>query len=181
MKNNRNFWLAASTVALSATLAAYLRRSAPHSPLAVAPNVDLQKYMGEWFEIAHLPELFEKSSFKTKAQYTLLGDGSVEVVNSCHEGTPSGPLKKVKGRATVADSSNHAKLQVQFFWPFKADYWILDVDDEYRYALVGDPSRDSLWMLSRKPALDLVAVQQLTAKAQALGFNTQRLLFTAHK
>ena len=173
----KNVWLASAVLVAGAVAAAALRRKS-YAPLAVAPTVDLSRYMGEWYEIARFSESFEKDCYGTKAHYTLREDGSVDVVNTCHKGAPDGALKTARGRATVPDPHMPAKLEVQFFWPFKGDYWILDVDDAYEYALVGEPSRDSLWILSRRPSIDLTALQLLTAKAQELGFDTDRLLYT---
>jgi apolipoprotein D and lipocalin family protein len=175
----KSIWFASAALVVGAAAVVYSRRK-NYLPLPVAPNVDLKRYMGEWYEIAHFPESFEKNCYGTKANYTLQDDGSVEVVNTCHKGSVDGESKKVRGKATVADPSTNAKLEVQFFWPFKGDYWILDVDDDYQYALVGEPSRDSLWILSRTSTMNLVALQQLREKAEKLGFDTSRFIFTEH-
>jgi apolipoprotein D and lipocalin family protein len=177
--NRKSIWIASAGLVLGVAAAAYVRRK-NYKPLPVAPHVDLNRYMGEWYEIAHFPESFEKDTYGTKATYTLLNDGSVEVVNTSHQGSLTGELKTAHGKATVADSTTNAKLEVQFAWPFKGDYWILDVDDQYQYALVGVPSRDSLWILSRSAKINLATLQALTDKAQELGFDTSRFIYTSH-
>lgn len=150
--------------------------------LATAPpptvdRVDLNRYMGTWFEIARLPNRFQKDCACTAATYTLRPDGRVEVLNRCL--TPEGRLKAAKGRAKVVDPATGARLKVTFFWPFYGDYWILDLDPDYRRVLVGTPNRKYLWILARGPVLDAGTYEGLVRRAQELGFDTSRLLRTA--
>lgn len=160
----------------SLTVASTSKKSYP--PLEVAENVDLDRYAGEWYEIARLPTIFEKDCHGTKAEYTVTEDNTLQIVNSCHKGSLDGKLKTVKGKAYVVDEETHAKLKVQYYWPFKGDYWILEVGDDYDYALVGEPSRKKLWILSREPQINLDRLQILTEKAKELGFNTDKLIYT---
>ncbi|QHT65574.1 lipocalin family protein [Rhodocytophaga rosea] len=164
---------------VAAVLVAAARRK-KHAPLAVAPYVDLNKYVGEWYEIARLPASFEKDCYATKARYTLQADGSVKVENSCHKGGVEGKVKQTTGKAMVVDPVTNAKLKVQFFWPFSGDYWILEVGPDYEYAVVGEPSREYLWILSRQPVLDKVVLNSLLQRAKAKGFDTSQLIFTRH-
>ena len=162
-------------------LVAYLRRKEdmyPHLP--VAQYVDLNKYAGDWYEIARMPAPFEKDCYATKASYSLNDDGTVNVVNTCHKYMPHGKLKKATAKAFVADPVSNAKLKVQFFWPFSGDYWILDVGNNYEYAVVGEPSRKYMWILSRSPHLDKHILHGLLEKAQVQGFNTSKLIYTKH-
>ena len=148
------------------------------TPLKVAENVDLDRYLGEWYEIARLPASFEKHCYATKAIYSKNDDGTIKVENICHEKDVSGPVKSVTGKAYVPEKGNNAKLKVQFFWPFKGDYWILELGDNYEYSLVGEPTRKHLWILSRTPQIELNALQLLVEKAKAKGFNTEKLIYT---
>jgi apolipoprotein D and lipocalin family protein len=179
--NTRNILLASAAAAAGAAAVYYFRNKEEHPPLEAAPFVDLRKYMGEWYEIARLPTPFEKQCYGTKAKYTLQEDGSVTVENSCHKGSLDGRLKKASGRATVAEPISNAKLKVQFLWPFAGDYWILEVGDGYEYALVGEPSRKNLWVLSRTPRLETSLLHNIVAKANRLGFDTSRLIYTMHR
>ncbi|MBC6609869.1 lipocalin family protein [Hymenobacter sp. BT507] len=165
----------ATTVAAVAALYAKSRR---HEPLPTVPYVDLPRYAGKWYEIARLPASFEKDCTSVTAQYTIRPDGDVTVVNTCHKHTPTGKVKKAEGLATVADPTTNAKLKVQFFWPFKGDYWILALDSDYRYALVGEPSRENLWILSRTPQLPVVVQNDLVQRGKELGFPVEKLIFT---
>ncbi len=132
-------------------------------PLGVVPSVDLGKYVGRWYEIARLPNRFEKKCISSvTATYTLRPDGNIGVVNQCKKA--SGELQTAKGKAKVVDKKTNAKLKVTFFWPFYGDYWILDLGANYEYAVVGDESRKYLWILSRTPQIDDALYQELLAK-----------------
>lgn len=123
-------------------------------PLDVVSSVDLKRYMGTWYEIAHYPTSFQKGCMATKATYALLDDGRVDVLNECKRGTPDAEPSRAKGKAKVVDGETNAKLKVTFFWPFYGDYWIIDLGEDYGYAVVGHPSRKYLWILSRAPRMD---------------------------
>jgi apolipoprotein D and lipocalin family protein len=148
-------------------------------PLETVEHVDLSRYLGKWFEIARLPLSWEnKCACCVTATYTPRPDGRIDVLNSCLKS--GGKLTQSKTTAKIAskkDRSN-SKLKVTFFWPFSGDYWILDLDPDYRWALVGNPSRENLWILSRTPSLDLETVDTLLAKGTALGFDTSKIIMT---
>jgi len=109
-------------------------------PLQVVEFVDLERYLGKWYEIASYPNWFQKGCTASTAQYALLPDGKIEVVNRCRKDNLDGPVKQAKGKAEVADSPTNGKLKVWFFWPFKGNYWIIDLDTDYTWAVVGEPS-----------------------------------------
>ncbi len=144
------------------------------APLPVVDSVDLSRYAGRWYEIARYPNGFERGCAGVTADYTLRDDGRVRVVNTCFEGSLDGPMRTISGTARAVDDTG-AKLKVTFFWPFEGDYWILELDEEYEYALVGEPSRTFLWILSRTPTLDEAVYDELTAKLPALGYDADRL------
>lgn len=156
------------------------KREKNYLPLEVVPDVDIKKYQGQWYEIARLPARFEKKCYGSKANYTLNSDGSLTIENFCYKGSLQGELKKVQGRGVV-DSESSGKLKVFFWGPFSGDYWILDIGKNYEYALVGEPSRKYLWILSRTPSLQKSTIEQLIQKAINRGFNTHQLIFTKHK
>ncbi|RYU78172.1 lipocalin family protein [Hymenobacter persicinus] len=147
--------------------------------LPTVPHVDVHRYMGLWYEVARLPTRYEKDCQHVTAEYRLMPDGKVSVLNTCHKHELEGPVEKVKGTARVVDKTTNAKLKVSFFWPFEGDYWILDLDHhDYQYALVGEPGRKNLWILSRKPHLERAWRDQLVAKGRELGFPVENLIFT---
>jgi apolipoprotein D and lipocalin family protein len=102
------------------------------SPLTVVDTVNLDRYLGKWYEIASNPSWFQKGCTGSTAEYSLLSDGKIQVVNRCYKDSLEGPLKESKGKAEVADTTTNAKLKVWFFWPFKGDYWIIDLNRQQR-------------------------------------------------
>ena len=147
-------------------------------PLDVVPSVDLTRYAGKWYEIARLPNRFQRDcASDTSATYTLRADGKITVLNECRKA--DGRQKSAKGTARVADSKGpNTKLKVTFFWPFSGNYWIIDLDPAYRWAVVGEPGRDYLWILAREPQLDTELYQQIVERAKQRGFDTGKLLKT---
>lgn len=144
------------------------------APLATVENVDIAKYMGKWYEIAKYPVPFENGCYGVTAEYSLKDDGTVRVFNTCR--TKDGALgKTIEGFAEVADPSTNAKLMVYFFGPFGAPYWIIELGDNYEYAVVGDPTRSTLWILSRTPKLDDTTYQGILSRLPDKGYNPDRL------
>lgn len=139
-------------------------------PPQVVQQVDLERYLGVWYEIASLPNAFQRGCVATKATYSRLENGTIQVVNECRQETLDGELRRAVGAAWVADDSP-AKLKVQFFWPFRGDYWIIELDKDYRYAVVGHPTREYLWILSRTPSMDPERYQELLRRIAAQGYD----------
>jgi len=146
--------------------------------LEVVPFVELEKYLGKWYEIAHLPAKFQEGCNETTATYTLSKDGSISVVN---QSIKNGKMKQAKGKAKVVDKKSNAKLKVTFFWPFYGDYWIIALGNDYDYAVVGTPNRKYLWILSRTPQMDDKLYLQLIEYAKSKGFDVNKLIKTLQK
>ncbi|XID74224.1 lipocalin family protein [Alkanindiges sp. WGS2144] len=146
-------------------------------------QVDLNRYLGTWYEIARFPMYFQRKCERdTTATYALQDNGKVSVLNQCRQA--NGEMIAAQGEATPVDKTN-SKLQVSFLpaglrWiPFtRGDYWILKLDDNYQTALVGAPNRKYLWILSRNPHLDEQTYQQYVDAAKQQGFDTTKLLRT---
>jgi len=159
----RSFFLLAALAMSAATAGA-----APQ-PLPTVASVDLTRYAGAWYEIALLPNRFQRQCVSdTQARYVLDGE-RVQVINRCRQA--DGEIETAKGRAKSVEGSGNAKLLVSFFWPFYGDYWVLDLDEDYQRVLIGTPSRDYAWVLSRTPQLDEAQLQRLLDKAASLGFD----------
>jgi apolipoprotein D and lipocalin family protein len=174
-KNTRSFMkviLAVSFLLLGLSMAAV---SAAKKPLEVVSSVDLQRYLGTWYEIATIPSRFQKDCVGVTATYTLRPDGDITVVNTCLKKTLEGEFKSVKGKAWVVDKTTNAKLKVRFFWPFSGDYWIIELDPDYQWAVVGDESRNYLWILCRTLRMDESLYQDLLNRVTAKGFDVNRL------
>ena len=146
--------------------------------LEVVPYVELEKYLGKWYEIAHLPAKFEEGCNETTATYTLSKDGRISVLNQCIK---NGKMKQAKGKAKVVDKKSNAKLKVTFFWPFYGDYWIIALGNDYDYAVVGTPNRKYLWILSRTPQMDDKLYSQSMEYAKSKGFDVNKLIKTLQK
>jgi lipocalin len=145
--------------------------------LTTVPNVDLEKYAGKWYEIARLPNSFEKGLVCCTAEYSLRPDGKISVNNRGVRDDGSGKVSSIKGKAWVPDPTEPGRLKVQFFWPFAAGYYIFHLDQEnYQYVLVGNPSRKYLWILARTPEIDDMLYQELVEVAAKNDFNTGILL-----
>jgi apolipoprotein D and lipocalin family protein len=149
------------------------------SPLTVVDVVDLNRYLGMWYEIASYPSWFQKGCTGSTAEYSLLSDGKIQVINRCHKDSLEGPLKVSKGKAEVVDTATNAKLKVWFFWPFKGDYWIIDLNPDYQWAVVGEPSRKYLWILSRTPTMDEAVYQEILERLPQKGYDPAGLRKTA--
>jgi apolipoprotein D and lipocalin family protein len=148
------------------------------------PKVDLNRYLGQWYEVARFPNRFQKSCVSdVVATYSRRDDGRIRVVNRCKEA--NGNVKDAEGVARVVDTATNARLKVRFapaalsFLPFVwGDYWIIGLADDYSWATVGSPDRDYLWILSRTPQLDADRYDAAVASARVQGFDVNKLVRT---
>ena len=149
-------------------------------PLQTVAAVDLEKYAGRWYEIASYPQSFQKGCYCTTADYTLHEDDYVVVENRCNKDSVTGELSYIKGKAFIEKGSGNSKLKVQFFWPFRGKYWIIDLADDYSYAVVSNPNQKYLWILSRTSAMDEIIYAQIVERLEAKGFDLNKLQKTKH-
>jgi apolipoprotein D and lipocalin family protein len=173
----RTLGLAHAAAAAAVLSAAAVVAGCGQEPLDVAPDVDLGKFQGKWYEIARLPRTTQTDCYGTTAFYSQGSGGGLQLVNQCNVGNDNGPLHTVTMSATVPDPKVPAKLALNV-GGYSGDYWILDVGPQYEYAVVGHPSRLYLWILSRTPTLDSATTNTLVAKAQTNDFDTKQLIFT---
>jgi apolipoprotein D and lipocalin family protein len=148
-------------------------------PLETVDYVDLTRYVGKWHQIAFFPTRFQGScTINTTATYGIMDDGRVSVFNECKK--PSGKYKSISGSARIVDRDSNAKLKVKFFWFAPAgDYWIIDLDPNYSYAVVGSPDRKYLWILARTPQISTELYQELVKRAGSQYFDTSKLQLTS--
>ena len=144
--------------------------------LKTVEKVDLQRYLGDWYEIARYEHRFQKDCKNVKANYSLRDDKKIQVVNSCTK-ISTNEFKDAKAVAYNVDETN-SKLKVSFFRPFYGDYWILDLDKDYKYAIIGTPTKEYLWILSREKLMDKELLNKLLTKITAMGFDKSKLIYT---
>jgi len=154
------------------------RSSYAGEPIPTVTKVDLSRYQGTWYEIARLPLFWEKKcASHVTATYRLRADGKVTVLNQCRKADGTETASTGTAEIATKDGSN-SRLKVSFFWPFQGDYWILALDENYNWALVGTPNLKNLWVLSRNPQLDPATLNRLIDRAHQLGFHTEKLIYT---
>jgi len=147
----------------------------PQTEVRTVPYVDLNRYLGRWYEISSIPQKFAKGCTGTRATYSALSDGKIDVLNECFLNTLDGKLKQAHGKAIVVDTETNSKLKVSFFWPFYGDYWIIDLGANYEYAAVGSPDRKYLWILSRTTTMNEQTYNDILARLVTQGFDVTRL------
>jgi apolipoprotein D and lipocalin family protein len=144
-------------------------------PVTSVQNVDLARYMGVWYEIARFEHFFQKGCRGSTASYMLSPAGEIEVINRCVN-EKNKNLREAKGRAWSVDPNGNARLKVSFFWPFRTDYWIIDLGREYEYAVVGSPNRKYLWILARKPVMEKDVYKHILGLVANQGFDIEKLV-----
>lgn len=155
--------------------------TAPPEGAAPVTPFDINRYQGKWFEIARLDHSFERGLSDVSANYRLLEDGGVEVINRGFD-TTRNEWREVTGRALFIGDANRASLKVSFFGPFYGGYHVVALDQQrYRWAMVIGPSRDYLWILARDKQLPDDVREQLMGRARALGIDTQKLMWVEQR
>ena len=147
-------------------------------PVNAVAQVDLARYVGRWYEIAAYPMAFQRRCVgDTTAEYTLRTDGRIGVRNRCR--TSTGHVQ-ADGVAWAEEGSGNARLKVSFFWPFRGDYWVIGLDEDYRWVVIGEPGRRYLWILARSPQLPAAEFERARRAAAAQGYDLAPLRTTVH-
>ncbi len=170
------FRMIAGCVAAAALCFFGVAKAAAPSP---TKSVDLHRYFGRWYEVARVPNLFERGREcdGPTADYRQDGSGAVTVVQTCHRESPNGPEKVYKAAARILDPGINAKFRLTFFLLLSKEYWVLDHSADYSWAIVGDPTGKYLWIFSREPTLAPTVRDTLLAHARALGYDVRKLEF----
>ena len=157
------------------SVAAALTGCGSTSDIAAVKPIEPERYMGTWYEIARLPQYFERDLDEVKAEYTLNDDGTIKVVNSgVKDGEPTSITGKAKLKSPKAKQLT-GELRVSFFWPFYSDYRVIELAPDYSYAVVTGGSRDYFWVLARTPTMEKELLDAILDRAKALGFETGEL------
>ena len=167
------------TFALICMVLLFTACSSKNPPLQTVEKVDINRYLGTWYEIARYEHFFEKDCKNVNANYSMIDEQTIKVINRCTN-MLTNEKKEAIGRAYSTDDTN-SKLKVSFFRPFYGDYWVMILDENYDYVVVGTPSREYLWILSRKPILDEKIKNQILQKLPTLGFNASKLIWTTQE
>lgn len=144
-------------------------------PIGAVSELEIGRFLGLWYEIARFPNWFEKGCQGVTAEYGLREDGRLSVRNTCHEDSPDGPVRVAEGLAWMPAPG---RLKVTFtpFLPFiNGDYWVLDVDDDYQLAVIGNPAGETGWILARNPQITPAAYQKAVSVLQAMGYDSTQL------
>ena len=180
MRSIRSLLPRAAAVAVAVALFPPVFQAKADAP-APTKSVDLQRYAGRWYEVARVPNHFEKGREcdGPTADYRQDASGAVTVVQTCHQNSPTGPVKAYHAKAEILDPGTNAKFKLTFFVVVAKEYWVLDHAQDYKWAIVGDPTGQYLWFFSRQAALASGVKDTLLARARALGYDTARLEFPA--
>jgi apolipoprotein D and lipocalin family protein len=162
--------------AIFVTLFFFTACSSKNPHLETVQKVELDKYLGTWYEIARYEHFFERDCKNVTANYSMMDEETIKVINRCTK-IQTNEKKEALGRAYATDKSN-SKLKVSFFRPFYGDYWVLILDKNYDYVVVGTPNREYLWILSRTSKLDEKIKNEILQKLPSLGFDTSKLIWT---
>ena len=148
-------------------------RNAP--PLETVDFVDLERYLGEWYVIANIPYFGERGNVAGRAIYRMREDGRMDDIYLYRKGDFDGRERRMEGVAWVVDEDSNARWKVRFYWPFTFAYYIVGLDPEYRWSMVGHPSRDYAWVMAREPRMDEELYRRLLSRFDELGFDSTEL------
>ena len=143
---------------------------------SVVQEFDIDRYLGRWYEIARYDHKFERGLEGVTANYSFREDGKIKVVNAGYKGSLDGPRSEAVGRAMIPDPKVPARLKVSFFWFFYGDYYVLELDGDYQWSLVGSSIDKYLWILSRSPRMDKTLYEDLLDRLRKRGYDVDKLI-----
>ena len=168
-------------IRLTAALLFFFASCSNHLPMdsidtTTVKDLDIERYLGTWYEIARFPHSFEKDLVGVTASYSLRDDGKIRVVNQGYRGSLDGKLSRAEGKAKIPDPANPARLKVSFFLFFYGDYYVLELDKEYNWAMIGSSSPEYFWILSRTPRMEEEVYRMLLENAKKRGYDLSKLI-----
>ena len=150
-------------------------------PIHTVEEVDIQRFMGDWYVIASIPTSFEKDAFNALENYRLDDDGTVATTFSFNKGSYDGPQKEFTARGFIRDTNSNAVWGMQFIWPFKAEYRIIFLNDDYSQTVIGRTKRDYVWIMARKPSIPDTDYERILKFLVDQGYNLEELRKVPHK
>lgn len=150
-------------------------QSVPSTPISTAESVDLERFMGKWYVIASIPTRIEKNAYNAVERYELAGEDRVHTTFTFREGGFDGELKRYEPTGFVRDKASNAVWGMQFIWPFKADYRIVYVDEDYSTTIIGRTKRDYVWIMARTPQIPEGEYRRLVERVAAEGYDPSEI------
>jgi len=144
-------------------------------PMKTVESVDLQRFMGDWYVIANIPTFVEKGAHNAVESYSLNPDGTIATTFTFNKGAFDGPEKTYHPKGVVLNTESNARWGMQFIWPFKADYRIIYLDEDYQTTVIGRAKRDYVWLMSREPELSNTEFEQMKTFIASVGYDPTRL------
>jgi apolipoprotein D and lipocalin family protein len=146
----------------------------PTAPMPLADDLDLDRFMGDWYVIANIPTFIEKGAHNAIESYRLTEDGNVATTFRFRDGGFDGPIKRYNPTGFVS-AENNAVWGMQFIWPIKAEFLVIYLDDAYERTIIGRSKRDYIWLMARQPELTPKAYQEMLDTAAAAGYDVSRI------
>ena len=171
----RSLRLLTALLALASVSCSSTMNSPTLAPLKTVPYVDLARYVGDWYVFANIPYSLERGKVGSLDRYALRPDGRMDNIFLFRKGSLDAPLQQWNGVAWVHDKKTNAEWRVQFIWPLRVPYLIIDLDKDYQWSVIGYPSRKLAWVLSRKPSLDEATYQGILERLRTQGYDTNLL------
>ena len=144
-------------------------------PMETVPYVDIEKFMGDWYVIANIPTFLEKGATNAIESYQLNDKGEVETYFSYFKNSPQGTKKEYFPKGFIVNKDTNAEWKMQFLWPFKASFLIIDLDQDYSYTVIGVPSRKYVWIMAREPEIPQNIYQGILSRLQKNGYDLTKL------
>ena len=144
-------------------------------PIHTVEHVELDRFMGDWYVIANIPTFIETDAFNAIETYAMNDDGSIATTFTFHDGSPDGELKKYEPKGFIVDEQSNALWDMQFIWPFKAEYRVIYLDEDYQTTIIGRTKRDYVWLMSRQPEIDDNDYQSLLTFIEDQGYDINKV------
>lgn len=172
-----NRWVWRSAASLGSIALAVLLAGCAHAPPSITPvaEVDLDRFMGDWYVIANIPTRFERDAFNARESYALRPDGAIQTTFEYREGGFDAPVKTMRPVGRVRPGTRNSVWGMQFVWPIEAEYVIVDLDPDYRLTIIGRSKRDYAWIMARTPQIPEADYAAAVSRLQALGYSTDSL------
>lgn len=170
----------ARLISAAASSASGLSKCNEPGELETVSKVELNRYMGKWYEIARYDNRFQRGTVATTTVFSLDNEGMIQVEMTARKKTVDGKMKESTATGWIVDENSNAKWKVQFFWPLRSDYWIIELCDDYKFAVIGQPTRKNVWIISREPEMDEATYKRLCRRLKRHGFDPEKLVRTPH-